>query len=98
MKEFPNIEMYMKVNVHNSSIYSIDFSPDEKYVAISLDKGTVEIYSLKNKKEILSIPIKPGNDAITNVKWRTPTSRYKTKNIFSFSTSKGLIESYHLNT
>ena len=77
----------MRVAIYNSSIYSLDFSPDDKYVAVSLDRGSVEIYSIQAKKEILSIPLKPGKDAITNVKWRTPNNDFKTKNVFTYSTS-----------
>lgn len=88
----------MDLQIASSSIYSLDFSPDDKFLAVCIDKGEVIIYMTKNKKCILNMPPKPSDDAITCIKWRLPNLKFQTKNIFTFSNSKGLIESYHLNT
>lgn len=44
--EMEDIDFLLNININNSTVYSLDFSPDEKYIAFCLDKGEILIFSL----------------------------------------------------
>ncbi len=96
--DISEIKLSFEFSLPHSSIYSLSFSPDNKYLAASTDKGEMLFFCLKKKKHIVSIPALPKKVAFTCVKWRIPNDIRKARNVFTLSTSDGVIESYHLNT
>lgn len=88
----------MDFNIKNTQIYSLDFSPDEKYLASSTDNGYIYIFKTSNQEQITQIPQKAQKEVITSVKWRRTTPSFPTKNVLTYGTSTGKIVSTHLNT
>lgn len=100
IKELDKLREVLKFKfpMKDTSVYSVAFSEDDKYLAISTDKGEVLIYSMKTKKHILTIPENPLKHSLGCLKWRKQSKNFFTKNVITFATSGGKIESYHINT
>lgn len=84
--------------MNGAVVHYLDYSFNNKYLAVSTDQGNITIFDVKKKTQVVKIPEENCKAAYTCVKWRKKMTRDKTNNILIGTRSDGIIDGFHLNT
>lgn len=91
------VKPYCAFTIPNSSVRSIAFSQDDKYLAAASDKGEILVYSLAKKSLLCNYPNERSSAAFSCCKWRAH-KQGKADNVITFSNSIGQIQSFNINS